>query len=354
MARNLWARGRRSIRIADRSIASGDQHEDVPEGGDRPGACPAPRPTQRARPPLHGTVDYWNDLHVKKQVFISYSHNDDKWRARLVQTLAPFVRNDEIDVWDDTQISPGEQWGGRIEAQIDRSNVAVLLVSTDFLASSYVTEVELPRLVAAADSGRLTLVWVPVSASLWDSTDLRRFQAAVNPDTPLNHLSKPKAEAALVTIARKITAGRTLTDVGNAMEIVDVAYDELQGSAKPHRVEAHHTAEGVTFVDRKSGTAVESITADELEQLPDDQHLLVQSLETSMRTEFERWTILRPRRATLTASERATYEEAGRLMCKELTHILDFLLNTLHKNLYDHYGGIRFACDELVSAGSDG
>jgi hypothetical protein len=66
---------------------------------------------------------------VPKQIFVSYSREDDEWRARLLQALAPIARADEIDVWDDRNIAPGERQPERIEEQIARSNVAVLLVS---------------------------------------------------------------------------------------------------------------------------------------------------------------------------------------------------------------------------------
>jgi len=286
---------------------------------------------------------------VPKRIFLSYSHEDEPWRARLVTTLAPLARANEIDVWDDMHIAPGNDWAASIEAQIDRSNVAVLLVSAAFLASGYVVDHELPRIVAAARAGRLTLVWVPVSTALWEVTELQTFQAAIDPGTPLDHMSRPQADAALASVARAIAAGRTLTEIGSAMQVIDAAYDELSGVAAPHRVSARHTGVSVAFEGRDAAAPpIAVITADELQRLPDDQHRLVQAIEQAMREEFERWTMLRPRRATLTAREQAEYEAAGRVMCGELNALLDFIENQLGKHLEDHYHGIRYACAKLV------
>jgi TIR domain len=297
-------------------------------------------------------IPRWDDRVVPKQIFVSYSHEDDEWRARLLQALAPIARADEIDVWDDRNIAPGERWAERIEEQIARSNVAVLLVSASFLASQYIADVEVPRIVAAARSGRLTVVWVPVSASMWDVTELASFQAAIDPRTPLDSMSPPRASEALVAVARKIAAGRTLTDLGSAMQVIDATYDELTDEVGPHRVVARHTGSTVTFEARDTATPVEVITSDELANLPDDQHRLIQALEQGMRDEYERWTTLRPRRSTMTTREHADYEAAGRRMCDELGHILDFIEVELGKHLQDHYSGIRYACGRLIGSGS--
>jgi hypothetical protein len=262
---------------------------------------------------------------MPKQIFISYSHQDDAWRARLVQALRPLARAEEIDVWDDRRIAAGEVWAERIEEQIERSNVAVMLVSAVFLASEYVAAVELPRLVAAARAGRLTMVWVPISASMWEATELAEFQAAIDPRTPLDVMPPARANEALVGIARQIAGGRTLTDLGNAMHVIDATYAVLDEDARSYRVVARHTGSSLAFEERGRTSPIEVITATELAQLPDDEHRLIQALEQGMREEYERWTVLRPRRSTLTTREHTEYEAAGRNMCRELRHILDFI-----------------------------
>ena len=229
-----------------------------------------------------------------KQVFISYSHEDDAWRSRLVDALAPGVNTGAIDIWDDRQIAVGQQWPDAIEQQIERANVAVLMVSASFLASEYVVKMELPRLVAAARTGRLTLVWVPVSASLYDLTQLKTFQAAIDPHLPLDSMAPSDASNALVSIARTVVGSQSLTDIGSAMQVVDAVYDELRGPGE-RDISAMNTGEAVEFVDASS-TVVEEITPAELATLPDDQHELIQTLEQGMRMEFERWRALRPRK----------------------------------------------------------
>ena len=47
---------------------------------------------------------------MRDQVFISYSHRDARWLERLQVYLAPLGRRGRIRRWDDTLITPVQQW----------------------------------------------------------------------------------------------------------------------------------------------------------------------------------------------------------------------------------------------------
>src|SRR5687768_5623508 len=96
-------------------------------------------------------------------VFLSYAHEDEPLRARLELVLNPLVRNGRLDLWADHRIGVSRVWRDEIERHLERAEVAVLLVSADFLASDYIAEVELPRLVERG----VPLVCVPVAPCGW-------------------------------------------------------------------------------------------------------------------------------------------------------------------------------------------
>src|SRR4051794_4914264 len=95
---------------------------------------------------------------IKKIIFISYSHCDSTWLERLQVHLKPLEKEGFFDIWDDTRISTGQNWSVEIKKAIESSQVAVLLISADFLASDYIISEELPCLLAAAQTQGLIVM----------------------------------------------------------------------------------------------------------------------------------------------------------------------------------------------------
>jgi internalin A len=58
--------------------------------------------------------------------------------------MAPLRRLEKIEVWTDKAIQAGEEWDVEIENNLRDSNIILLLVSADFVASSYIWEKEIP------------------------------------------------------------------------------------------------------------------------------------------------------------------------------------------------------------------
>ena len=164
--------------------------EDIPERG-------FTKRRKFRRPPSHSRS-------VRNSVCDSYSHKDREWLEQLRTMLTPLTRYLALRIWDDTAIKAGTNWKNAIKKAISEAAVAVLLVSPDFLASEFIAKDELPPLLKAAESKGLTVIWIPVRASLYDVTPIGEYQAGFDPTTPLDSLSRADVGKAFVEIAQAI------------------------------------------------------------------------------------------------------------------------------------------------------
>lgn len=156
---------------------------------------------------------------ARDKVFISYSHVDVHWFDKLLVQLEPLQRDRRLEVWHDGRIKGGALWREEIQKALKSAKVAVLLVSPNFLRSSFITEDEVPPLIEAAKSAGVCVQCVFVQRSLADtvayeyddpttgarcSRKLTDFQGLNDPGRPLRALNGDAQDKALVQIARAI------------------------------------------------------------------------------------------------------------------------------------------------------
>ncbi|HKB64677.1 MAG TPA: toll/interleukin-1 receptor domain-containing protein [Pyrinomonadaceae bacterium] len=150
----------------------------------------------------------------RNQIFISYSHKDKDCLERLQVNLKPFLRGSSIVAWDDTKIQPGDDWKKAIDQALSTTKIAVLLVSSDFLASDFIYQEELPYLLKAAGEQEVRVIPVSVRPSAWKTAPFQANQWANEPDRPLYNLDRSDREKALVKISEIIAS--FLADVPTA------------------------------------------------------------------------------------------------------------------------------------------
>ena len=141
----------------------------------------------------------------RRQLFISYSHRDGEWVERLRRMLRPLEQRYGLERWDDSRIQAGMQWRDEIRTALASAQVALLMVSADFLASDFVTREELPPLFHAARDEGLRILWVPLRPCLWKHhPEIERYQAVIPPGRTVAEMGEVEQERAFVEIAERI------------------------------------------------------------------------------------------------------------------------------------------------------
>jgi len=105
----------------------------------------------------------------KPRIFLCYSHHDEPWKALLWKHLHVPARQDLLEIWADGRIPAGACWQDQIVEAIDSSQLAILLISADFLVSDFILGVEIPRILQRQHLGELKVLPVLVRPCFWGS-----------------------------------------------------------------------------------------------------------------------------------------------------------------------------------------
>ena len=120
------------------------------------------------------------------KIFISYSHADEVWKDRLHKYLNVQVRLNRLTVWEDRQIRTGEEWNPAIEKAILESDIAVLLVTIDFLNSDFIQNQEIPFI----QKNNLKIMPIIISPCAWDDFEyISKQQGFTKNNQPLEELN---------------------------------------------------------------------------------------------------------------------------------------------------------------------
>ncbi len=109
-----------------------------------------------------------------KNIFISYSHKDVKWKDLLVSHMRVLEKQGLCKLWHDRDISLGRDWYPGIDSAIKQAHMAVLLITRDFLVSEFIAKEEIPRFLRRRETGELIVVPLFVKPCAWGLVDWLR------------------------------------------------------------------------------------------------------------------------------------------------------------------------------------
>ena len=101
------------------------------------------------------------------EVFISYSHRDQKLRKELDKHLSNLKRQNVITSWYDGNIIPGAEWEPEIMKRLKRAQIILLLVSADFMASDFCYSIEMKEALTRHDASQARVIPIQLRPSDW-------------------------------------------------------------------------------------------------------------------------------------------------------------------------------------------
>lgn len=137
-------------------------------------------------------------------LFYSYSHKDETLRSELEKHLSILRRQGVISEWHDRKITPGEEWADEIATQLETSQIILLLVSSDFVASDYCYDKEMARALERHDSGEARVLPIVLRSVDWKGAPFGKLQALPKDAKPV--VSWEDRDEAFTDVAKGIRA----------------------------------------------------------------------------------------------------------------------------------------------------
>ena len=138
-------------------------------------------------------------------LFISYAHEDESFRKEFEKHITALKREGLVQDWHDRMITAGQEWEKQIHSSLDSAHIIILLISPDFIASSYCTEVEVERSMQRYEMGTVRVIPIIVRPADWQGAPFSKLQVLPKDALPISEWKDQDAAFAdIVKHLRKV------------------------------------------------------------------------------------------------------------------------------------------------------
>jgi hypothetical protein len=120
------------------------------------------------------------------KLFLSYAHEDRDLVAELRKHLAPLWHEQIVTDWYDLELMPSDEWDHEILSQLESSDLVLVMISADFLASNYAYGRELRVALNLHDQEQLRLLPVIGRNCKWQNLPFARLQTLPEGAVPIS------------------------------------------------------------------------------------------------------------------------------------------------------------------------
>lgn len=118
--------------------------------------------------------------------FISYSHKDEEFKEELMSHFKGMIGNGTIKAWEGRAILPGQDWDLEIKKKLEEATVILFLVSSAFMDSDYIKDVEIKHAIERYERKEVKIVPVILRPCDFDSLPLNKHLAVPTGRKPIS------------------------------------------------------------------------------------------------------------------------------------------------------------------------
>ncbi len=189
-------------------LEAGSSLDDKPYAGTENPSTSLNTSVEMAEPEYIPPIEKSAGLPAAKQAnfFLSYSHEDEKLKVQLDKHLTALKRSSRIAVWSDVEIHGGDSWDEAVKQHMLIADFILLLVSSDFLASSYIWNTELKLAIERQRSGASKVIPVYLRRCDLDDTPIRDLKGYPIDGIPVNSVPERDQDEIFYNIVMNIRA----------------------------------------------------------------------------------------------------------------------------------------------------
>lgn len=138
-------------------------------------------------------------------VFYSYCHQDESDRNELEKHLVILKRQNLVSFWHDRKILPGNEWKNEIDSNLEKADIILLLISSDFINSEYCWGNELKRAMERHEEQSAIVIPVILRDCLWQDAPFGKLQGLPKDGKAVNGRDWKNTDEAFTDVARGIS-----------------------------------------------------------------------------------------------------------------------------------------------------
>jgi hypothetical protein len=131
------------------------------------------------------------DQIIPVRIFYSYAHEDERYVEKLRNQLRILQHQGLIKEFYDRQITAGRNWESVIDEHLESSDIILLLISDDFLASDYCWGHEMKRALARDKAGEARVIPIAIRDVDWKGAPFAHLQGLPKDMKPIAQWPDP-------------------------------------------------------------------------------------------------------------------------------------------------------------------